>query len=237
MRGVIGAIACLTLSLLSSDATASTVAEITVSCPIGGKSFTTTTAMSGSQFGQNLDLKPIGAIVSPWPIPKCPENGFVLYKETFSSAELKRLEPFVLSETYQSLQKTETNYYLAAVLMKHLGAPLQETADALLKATWEAEGGPRYKTYAGEALAVFDLLATPASAATPEQIASYHLLAGEMERRLGHFDSAKRRFDAVLKAKGVSGTMLEQIARQEIALIALGDSATHPVADTPLKRP
>ena len=232
---VVRVAAFLVLSLASAGVAASTVADVDVTCPIGGKHFTTLAAMSGTQFGKNLDLKPFGAIISPWPIPKCPENGFVMYKETFGQDEIKRLTIFVLSDTYQALQKTETNYYLAAALMKYLGEPKKNIADALLEATWETENDPRYEKYAGEALGAFESLADPSSGATSEDISFYQILAGEMERRLGRFDAAKHRFETLLTRADVRGTVLEQIARQQMALIALKDSATHPVADTSSK--
>jgi len=236
MYVVVRAAALLALSLASFGVTASTVADIDVTCPIGGKHFKTLLAMSGTQFGQNLDLRPFGAIISPWPIPKCPENGFVMYKKTFSQDEIKRLNIFVLSDAYQSLQKTETNYYLAATLMKYLGEPKKNIAYALLEATWETENDPKYAKYAGEALGAFESLADPSSGATSEDISFYQILAGEMERRLGRFDAAKHRFETLLTRADVPGTVLEQIARQEMALVALKDSATHPVTDTTSKK-
>lgn len=237
MKHLSSNLACLVLLLASAGACASTVVDIEVTCPIDGKRFTTETARSGTQFGMNLDLKPYGAIIAPWPVAKCPGNGFIVYKEDFTRAELARLRIFVSSDEYQALQKSETNYYLAAVLMKHIGAPLPEVAFGLLKATWEVEGDSRYAKYAGEALTAFDLLAkSPPAGSTPEQIASYQLLAGEMERRLGRFDEARRRFEAALKLPGMAGTLMEQVAKQEVALAAAKDSATHPIAESETKK-
>jgi len=31
-----------------------------------------------------LDLKPMGALIAPNPLPVCPDNGFVVYKKEFT---------------------------------------------------------------------------------------------------------------------------------------------------------
>lgn len=151
----------LLLIVVSPFANARIVMESEIACPIGGERFKTTIALSGTQFGQNLDRRPFGAIAAPWPLAKCP-NGFVIYKEKFADSELKRLKSYVLSKDYQALKTSETNYYLAARLMRQLDVPIEALADALLKATWEAEQDSRYRRYATEALSAFEaVIASP----------------------------------------------------------------------------
>ncbi len=212
---------------------ASTVAEEEFTCPIGGQKFKATIAMSGSQFGQNLDLRPIGAIISPWPVPKCPKNGFVLFKDdAFSSDELKALEPFVMSDRYQAAQKIESDYYLVALLERQLKMPASEIAYSLLRATWEVTADDRYPRYAQEALDAFDgLLADASSRVDRKMRQNYAAVSGELERRLGKFGKAKARFLALLAEDGVKGNVMETIAREELALIAAGDTATHAIDD------
>lgn len=81
-------------------------------CPYDGTKFRFIGQGSGTSFGQQLDLKPVGAIESPWPIAVCPTNGFVFFKDEFNSAELERLKPLILSAEYQAT-KEETPYYRA----------------------------------------------------------------------------------------------------------------------------
>lgn len=222
------------LFCVSAHAQASTVMDVEVTCPIGGQRFMTQVVGSGTAFGHHLDRRPFGAIASPWPIAKCPGNGFVVYKDDIAEEELTALTAFVLSTPYQALQKKESNYYLAATLLRRDGAPALTLAEALLKATWEVEGDARYPRYAAEALAVFEaVIAAPPGSLDAGQLAFFEQLAGEMERRLGRFDAAQRRFEALLATPGVPGTSLEPVVRQELALIAAKDSDSHPVAEAP----
>ena len=65
-----------------------------VVCPLGGEKFQTTVDMSGTRFGMQLDLKPLGPIAAPWRLPVCPGNHFVVYKDTedFTDDEIRHLE-------------------------------------------------------------------------------------------------------------------------------------------------
>ena len=238
MRTATKAIGFLLLLVAPLCSMASIVMDVEVTCPIGGERFETVVAMSGTQFGQNLDRRPFGAIVTPWPLSKCPSNGFVIYKDDLTASEIDRLTPYVKSATYQTLQKKESDYYLAAHLMQYLGAPKSTIADALLKATWEAELDDRYERYAVEALAAYEaLISDPSRELTPAQTASYQQISGELERRLGLFDKASRRFTALIDAPGVKGSELEQVVRQEIALTEAKDSGTHPIEANDTPRP
>ena len=61
-------------------------------CPLCRTKFKATLAGSGYQSNIRLDLRPIGAIASPWPLAVCTKCGFVLYKdqeEEYSEDELK----------------------------------------------------------------------------------------------------------------------------------------------------
>ncbi|MFP5391179.1 MAG: hypothetical protein ACLGI6_06485 [Gammaproteobacteria bacterium] len=191
-------------------------------------------AMSGTQFGIFLDLKPYGPIAAPWPLAKCPANGFVLYKPKFSKAELAKLKPYVASAEYRTLGANHTDYYLAARLARVAGEPAVTIAQLLLRATWEA--GPqedeqgkvkvdtqRYAQYAGEALDAFKaVLAQPAD--VPEQWQTDQLVALELERRLGRFEEAQARLDALAgRTEFASGTM-HTIVELQRKLIAARDN-------------
>ena len=223
--------ACFLLLVFSPwTASALIVSSIEIVCPIGGERFEAEAVMSGTSFGQNLDRRSYGATVSPWPLSKCPGNGFVIYKHDFSTAEINQLTPYVQSVAYQSLQASETNYYLAAHLMRRSGGSQIDIADALLKATWEVERDDRYNRYAIDALAAFeDVLADSSTELAVEEANAYRQIAGELERRLGRFAEASRRFQSLLEAPGVRGSDLESLVHQEIALIRARDAGTHAV--------
>ncbi len=76
----------------------------TMTCPIGGGSFTFTTAASYSTYGERPDGRPFGSWTFPLALPECPDNGLVLYKE-YTAEEVAKLEPLVASEAYQALRK------------------------------------------------------------------------------------------------------------------------------------
>ncbi len=181
--------------LLSIAAQAHTSYEADLVCPIGGEKFKTVLAGSGTSFGKFLDLKPYGPIAAPWPIAKCPSNGFIMFQDKFSDAELSRLETFVASAQYQGMKNTHTNYYLAASLQRQIDAPLSRLAFTLLQATWEAPGG-LYTAYAEEALEAYVALLKTEPPDSKSWV-TYQLIAGELERRLEKFEAATSRFSAL----------------------------------------
>ena len=221
-------VVALSLVFVAAPAAALTFVENEITCPIGGEKFTARQAASGTAMGQNLDRRSFGATASPWPLAKCRGNGFVLFRPQFEDAELAVLRPIVESPAYREAAARETDYYLAATLMRALDAPPETLATVLLQASWEAEGDARYPRYAAEALAEFEryLAAAPADPADDAWV-GFMQLAGELERRLGRFDAAQKRFDALLPQ--VAGHAIEPLVRQELTLIAARDSGTHAV--------
>jgi len=184
----------IAIFVMPTVAGAMTFSEVEVTCPLGGEVFTATLARSGTKFGTFLDFRPYGPIASPTPLAKCPANGFVVYKEKFTDDELRQLTPYVESEDYQSLQEKQTNYYLAAKLQSFLKeTSKQQIARTLLQATWEVESREQYLSYANEALATFKLALKEDYAKKNEWLTD-QLIAGELERRLGQFAEAKKRF-------------------------------------------
>jgi len=112
--------------------------EVEVTCPLDGSVFKTLEQVSGYQTGLGLDLRSEGALRSPWPVARCPSNGFVIYKERYSDAELIKLRAYVASSEYQSLVADHTDHYLAARLQRFMGESAATVVYTLLKATWEA---------------------------------------------------------------------------------------------------
>jgi len=222
------ALSFLAAAFAAASTHAMTVHEVDVTCPIGGGKFTTRMVGSGTAFGQYLDRRRFGATVSPWPLAKCPANGFVIYKDDFTATEIAQLGPIVASPEYRELQARETDHYLAAYLQRRLGAAPLAVFPFLLAATWEATGDERYDRYATEALAALEqVMAKPD--ATFEDARGHAQLAAELERRLGRFDAAHRRLSTLLPA--VRGTGLEPLVRQELRLVDARDRAPHEVED------
>lgn len=202
-------------------ARAMTFQEVELTCPIGGEKFKTVLAGSGFTSGRFLDLKPFGPVAAPWPLAKCPSNGFVMYQSKFSETEVERLQQFVTSSTYQEIQAVHTNYYLAATLQRHLDEPQERIAFTLLQATWEARG-EQYNRYASEALEIYKaLLSKPYS--DKKKWVTDQLVAGELERRIRRFDDALKRFSD-LKENISDNQFAEEIVELQLKLISEGKS-------------
>lgn len=222
------------LALLGSlvlPAKGMTLMSVEQVCPIGGETFEAVLAGSGTQFGLYLDRKPFGPTPAPWPLAKCPSNGFVLFKEEFADQELAVLQPYVESGEYQAAQSQETDYYLAALLLRRIGADPLQVAEALLQSTWETSDPERYARYAVEALSEYEnVLATEMPG---DESMWIEQLAGELERRLGRFEAAQERFERLLERPEVAGTRLQPVLEQELRLVAAGDSGQHRVHSAP----
>src|SRR5579875_715358 len=135
-------IALLALNTTASNATPTVARAMT--CPIGGEKFTYHQPVSSAALGMRPDGKPYGTSAAPAPLPECPQNGLVLYKD-YTDEEVKTLEPLIASEDYQALRKTDTQYYRAYWLMRQMVVGPEDYLWALLQASWEAEGKPELR--------------------------------------------------------------------------------------------
>jgi hypothetical protein len=202
-----------------------TVQQVEKTCPYDGTKFPFTEQASGTSFGQQLDLKPVGAIEIPWPIAVCPTNGFVFFKDDFDTAELERLKPLILSAEYQAT-KGETPYYRAYWIVNRSGGDHAQASQLLLAATWQA-GGEGYARYATELLR---RLPDDIAAAQEAPRRKFILLQGELLRRLGRFEEAAqhlRRWQAEFGQTSTEGL----IAAYQLKLIAAHDTEPHLIAD------
>jgi hypothetical protein len=188
-------------ALLLSGAAAASGAEPraapaaqTMTCPIGGGAFEYRPAAPAAGLGERPDGKPYGTGAWPMPLPECPGNGLVLYKD-YSPQEVAKLEPLVASEAYQGLRKEDTQYYRAYWLMKQMGLGPEDYLWVLLQASWQAEDRPELrKRYLAELAAE--------SAKVPARPADLNWIGMEGRavnalRELGRFEEAQARLDKV----------------------------------------
>lgn len=233
------AFACLAALVLRAAAgQAGTPVTRTMTCPIGGESFSfATTASYGTQ-GERPDGKPYGSWTFPLALPECPGNGLILYKE-YEEEELARLAPLIESDGYKALRDAgETQYYRAYWLMREMGVGPDRHLWALLQAAWEAEGRPELRARYLAELA-------EASAAVEAKPADLNWIGMEGRainalRELGRFDEALARLEAaeraVAQASAGGGTGKEaesrrgwsRYFRQIRALIDARNAATEP---------
>jgi hypothetical protein len=212
MRKLFVAAAVAALALAGGPAAAGVPVTETMTCPIGGSSFSFTTTASYGTFGERPDGKPYGSWTFPLALPECPDNGLVLYKE-YTPEEVAKLEPLVASEAYQALRKEDTPYYRAYWLMKAMGLGPERYLWALLQAGWEAEAKPDLrKRYLAEL--------AEASAAVPERPGDLNWIGMEGRainalRELGRFDEASARLAKVpLAALDSAGESAEAKTRR-----------------------
>jgi len=221
--------ACLLLGPFSPPLMAQGVPTQVV-CPIDGKAFTYAAPNVKPSGRLYLDMKRADPFY-PWPHPKCPDNGFVIYKSSLSAEEIEKLRPFVLSPEYRALSEAHSTHYLEAVLRRRLGEPAYDVAWALVQATWEAAPDPeRYRQYAEEALAAYD--AIPMETLKSARFRNMkRMMSGELARRLGKFDSARDRFLEMRDNAELSSPNYQRIVEYQLRLIRAKDSRPRPIPE------
>ena len=178
MRGL-AALAATALLAAGASATARLVERV---CPLTGKKFS-----GGSTWRARVaftsTLKPIGVTGAPPELPVCPDDGFIVFKETFTAAELERLRPWVGSDEFRALTASESTYYRYAETLRRLGQPSDQIAWRLVQATWQVDRDrEKYARYAAAALKELENLA-----ANRDMV----MLAAELQRHTGQFDQAR----------------------------------------------
>ncbi len=200
-RTIIFASLCLSIASVQ----ALTLMDAEYVCPLDGKKFTARTPASYSRFGMCLDWKPVGAMIAPIPLPKCPGTGFVLYKKKFSETELTKLRAYVATPEYTRLRKEHTDYYIASKLQILLGESDTTVAFTLTQASWEAKTPIQYIQYAEETLSKLDAAMKTSKPEQKAERTSMSFLIGELSRRLGKLDAAEKHFSALLVELTASG--------------------------------
>jgi|GEM_PF-1317787 len=177
----------------SSPAVPAASASTTITCPVGGATFQYSPAVLGPTPGERPDGKPYGAGRPP-PLPECPDNGLVLYKD-YSAAEAAKLEPLIAAEPYQALRKSDVQYYRAYWLMKQMGLSPEEYLWVLLQASWQADDRPELRRrYLAE---LADESGKAAPRPTDLNWIGMEGRAVNALRELGRFDEALARLEKV----------------------------------------
>ena len=210
----------LALLLLAAGASVSahTATEKAFTCPIGGETFSQTIDTSGTSFGMMTDTRPVGPIAAPFSIAQCPSNKFVMFKDTFSKEELAKFERVVNSAEYQKIVAQSPSYFAWGRMMELAGEnqDAQQMMNIFLQASWQSESQESFsKTleYADKVLAN--------KAISSKDAINTQFLRGEMLRKLGRFDEAKRVFTALQKNPEVKQNKLfSQLAALQLGLVA-----------------
>lgn len=195
-------------------------------CPISLTKFKATLAGSGFQATIRLDARPVGAIASPWPLPVCPECGFVLFKrdnQEYTADEMTTLRSVVESPEYKGLPTKDSSYLRLAKLYEGLKRSPEEVDHAYLKASWQVESDePRNRALLATSLEWFEKFL--ASGPKKDQgWQSAEVLRGELQRCLGKFAEAKAQFDRLKGMKEFEQEPFPRVIAQEGSLIDAKD--------------
>lgn len=194
MRALAFAVAVCVLTL--GGARAETPSDEQMRCPIGGERFTYQDYAAYSTYGQRLDGKPFGSTEFPLRLPVCP-NGFVVYRDDFSEAELAALTAFMQTPAYRELTANHTTYYRAAHLARAAGAPLEHQAWLTLRASWQVDrDAARFAAYQTEFLTLADATIAEIPRTAPGWW-MLHFRAANAQRQLGQFEAAAARIAAL----------------------------------------
>lgn len=184
---LVALVAGTALALSNAPARAGFPVSEQVTCAVGGEEFTFTTTGSYSTFGARPDGKPYGSWVFPLPMPDCPGNGLVMYRD-FSPEEITVLESYIASAAFAAIRQ-ESSYYRAARIAGQL-----EAADdlsplwLLMRAGWQVDGDnaakARYQREFAEGVAALSGDASSANRVT------LTFRAANAWRELGEFDRA-----------------------------------------------
>lgn len=177
-----------------APASAGSPIEVKIKCPVGGKRFTHVETAAYSTWGERPDGKPYGSWIFPMPIPECPDNALVIYRD-FEKHEIPALTALVQSPDYQAL-RAETTYYRAAWLAERMDRDKPRAPVWLmLRATWQADEAPATKAryqreFAARAAAV------AVDGADVDSLILHYRLANT-RRELGDFVAALAALDAI----------------------------------------
>jgi uncharacterized protein (DUF2225 family) len=222
-------LSCLAILVSSPDSRIDVLHEFT--CPICGETFEAEETISQYQTGMRIDLKPLGAVAAPPPLPVCPSCGFVVYEQELVEDERQVLSEYVNSEEYQQMAKEHSSYYLLAKIYEQLERDKSLIAHMYLKASWQVEDNPdRCNEYLEESLKNLNAEFSE-SPERDEDWETKQVLAGELERRLGKFEEAKDRFMELKYLPEFQGNFLEKVIDFELILIQAGDTKPHELSE------
>ena len=241
-------LASLLLILLACIACAVNSLEQEFLCPICGTHWQQRIETSSRAKGLRLDLRQVGDIVDPPTLPQCVKCRFPLFsdrlteqaKDPKKAPAFKQLRSFVLGADFQMLAAKNPPYF-ALALVQGLNArnptPHRVIALSYLRASWQVEDREAACRRLLEKAREHYVAALAESREGDPLRRDLALLCGEIERRLGKWDDAEKRFRKLEASELLKGTSQAAIPALQLKLIAQHDSAPHLIdgADGALK--
>jgi len=209
-------ILALTLCAFLPLAKASIIEIEKTRCPVGGQPIKVYHARSVFIAEQDMDFKTYGpgsSLLSTY--PECTLNGFVVFKDDFTPAEVESLRTYLQSQKF-SASRNEASNYRAYLLKKHLGGYSDaELGETLLRASWQAEGFWQYRAYAKRALSYYTREAERLRMESTHDAFHAMHIKGELSRRLMRFWDAYWTFEYQSSRPGIEATIYKKLADYE----------------------
>ncbi len=207
-------------------------------CPICGTHWQQRIETSSRPKGLRLDLRQVGDVVDPPTLPQCVKCHFPLFsdrlieqaKDPAKARAFKQLASFVLGADFQMLAAKNPPYF-ALALVQGLNArnptPHRVIALSYLRASWQVEDRENACRRLLEKAREHYVAALAETGEGEQPHRDFALLCGEIERRLGKWDDAAKRFRGLESSRILKGTPQEGIPALQLRLIAQHDSAPH----------
>ena len=213
-------------------------------CPICGTNWTQRIETSGQSHGLRLDLRQLGDVVDPPTLPQCPKCRFPLFSDRLNAQandpakakSFKRLRSFVTGADFQMLAAKNPSYFTLAQVQQLLEAPHRHIALSYLRASWQVEDREAASRRLLEKAREHFVAALDGMRAEDRQFGDLALLCGEVERRLGNWEDAEKRFRHLDESGRMKGTPQATIPATQLLLIAQRDSAPHMLEGVVLAR-
>ena len=209
-------------------------------CPFDGTIWKQRIETSASPRGLRSDLRQLGDVVDPPTLPQCPKCRFPIFSDNLAeqandprkAKAFNRLKSFVLGADFQMLASKNPSYFTLAQVQEFLPAPHRYIALSYLRASWQVEERDavcqRFLEKAHDHFAA----AVSEMKATDRHFADTVLLCGEVERRLGMWDEAGKRFRDLQGTEGWKDSKLKPIVALQMKLIEQHDPIPHALDDS-----
>ena len=201
-------------------------------CPIDGTQWKQRVESSANPRGLRLDLRQLGDVVDPPTLPQCPKCHFPFFSERLAeqasdptkARAFARLKSFVLGMDFQLLARKFPSYFSLAQVQEFLGAPHRHIALSYQRASWQAEDREAVCRHLLEKAREHFLAALAGMKPDDARFGEVALLCGEVERRLGKWDDAEKRFRDLHDAEAFKDPRKMPIVTMQLKLIELRDS-------------
>ena len=201
-------------------------------CPICGMNWHQRIETSGRARGLRLDLRQVGDVVDPPSLPQCTKCRFPLFSDRLvtqandpsKANAFRQLRSFVRGADFQMLASKTPSYFALAQVQQLLNAPHRHIALSYQRASWQAEDREAMCLRLLEKAREHFIAALAGMKPDDARFGEVALLCGEVERRLGKWDDAEKRFRDLKDTEAFQDSRKMSIVAMQLKLIELRDS-------------